>query len=199
MNAENQKKILDAASQMFTDVAKALGKDSFSYEESVNFIRDHGNTTIFGLLFMILKKTAPLIHQEQNLSPEAIPGFLGAMDTWDKAAAFLVIFPDPDPKKLDRILDELSSFLLSIRKILVSFTGKLPPDPGGHPVKIEKHEEQKVLAEITQLFNDGWRFPEAKREVARRRGASASTIQRICRKWGLTLEVLIADLRSRIS
>ena len=57
----------------------------------------------------------------------------------------------------------------------------------------------KVLAEITQLFNDGWRFPEAKREVARRRGASASTIQRICRKWGLTLEVLIADLRSRIS
>lgn len=198
LNSENQTKVLDTVSRVFRDAANALGREHCSYEEGIRFIRDNGNRTLFDLLLEIVKKMLPEVGREQDLTPEAIPYFLDAMETRQKAADFLTRFSDPDPAKLNSILHELDFFLPSVRKVLVPFAKTLRQDPGGHPRKIKKEEEPKVLVEITELFNEGLTFPDAKKEVGRRRNASPSTIERICRRGNLTLEVLIEALRAKI-
>lgn len=198
MNAENQKKILDTASQVFGDLAKALGKESFSYEDGIRCICDNGNKTLFDLLLWVITKTVSVVGPEQTLTPDTLPKLLAAMDTPEKAEIVLAEMPDPDPKKLEKILRGGRLFPSEVRKLLLPFAEDLPPPPGGAPRKIPEQEEPAVCAEIAQLFNDGWSFSDAKKEVARRRGTSLPTIQRICRRGNLTLDVLIETLRHKI-
>jgi len=188
LTAENQRKILDAAARLFSAVANAMDVESFGYEEGIRLLSEHGNRTLFDLMIVIIKRTLPMVGQEQTLSPETMPVFLNAMNTWQKAEEVLASIPDPDPKKLDKILREVDSFLPSVRKILVPFAKQLPPSPGGHPRKIPVDEEPKVREEVAQWFTNGFSLPRAKEKVARSRGASVSTIQRILRKG--TIEVI---------
>lgn len=195
LNSENQKRILDTVSRVFSGVANALGRESYSYEEGICFLRDYGKKTVFELLLAMLAKVLPVVGQEHNLTPEVIPAFLDKMDTREHAEAFLAGFPDPDSAELDRYIREVILFLPSIRKILIPIAKQLPPDPGGHPRKIPVHDEPMVRAEVAQLFNDGYSFPAAKKEVARRRKASLSTVERICRKGNLKLGVSEVGIR----
>jgi hypothetical protein len=188
LNPENQKKILDTASRVFNDVANALGKVSFSYEDGIRFIRDHGNKTLFELLLEIVTRAMPVVGQKQDLTPEVIPALLDEINTRERAEALLARYPDPAPAELDRYIREVLLFLPSIRKVLIPFAKQLPPAPGGHPRKIPKQDEPRVRAEIAQLFDDGWPFPAAKKEVARRKHTSLSTIQRICRRGNIKLD-----------
>jgi hypothetical protein len=193
MNAENQKIILDAVSRLFNALAIALDREACSYEDGICFIRDHGDKTLFELLVAVITRTVPIVGQEQNLTSDSLPIFLDAMDTRKKAEDFLATFPDPDPAKLKAVVRELNSFLPSVRKILTPFAKQLPSDPGGHPRRIPEQEEPKVREEIAQLFNDGYDFPAAKKEVARRRNASLSTIQRICRKGNTSIDRFVGN------
>lgn len=158
-----------------------------SYEEGIRFIREYGNKTLFDLLLLIIERMLPVVGQEQTLTPESIPILLDAMSTWQKAEDLLASFPDPDPRKLEKILQEVDLFLPSVRKVLVPFAKQLPPSPGGHPRKIPAEEEPKVREEVARWFRDGYSLPKAKEKVARSRGASVSTIQRILRKGTIEL------------
>jgi hypothetical protein len=182
LTAENQRKILEATSRLFGAVASAMDGEPCSYEKGICFIREYGNRTLFDLLLVIIKKTMPVVGQEQTLTPESIPNFLDAMDTWQKAEDLLAGFPDPDPRNLEKVLREMDLFLPSIRKILVPFAKQLPPSPGGHPRRIPVEEEPRVREEVARWFEEGYSLPKAKEKVARSRGASVSTIQRILRK-----------------
>src|SRR5580704_6105284 len=115
------------------------------------------------------------------------------MDTREKAENLLARFPDPNPTELDRIIREVTFFLPSIRKILIPFAKQLPADPGGHPRKIPEEEEPRVREEVARLYNEGYSLPAAKKEAARRRGASLSTIQRICRKGTIKITSFESD------
>ncbi len=194
MTAENQRKIVEATSRVFNAVSAALGREECGYEEGIRILREYGNRSCFDVFVEIVKRTMPVVGQGQDLTAETIPAFLDAMSTREKAKDFLALFPDMDPTKLDDILYEVNLFLPSIRKVLVPFAKQLPPEPGGHPRKISKEDEPKVRAEVAQLYNEGYSLPAAKREVARHRRISLSTIQRICRKGTrVSSEVAIED------
>lgn len=198
LNAENQKRILGTVSRVFCAVATAVGRDTFSYEEGIRFLLDHGHKTVFELALLTITKLAPEVGQVQTMTSETVPIFLSAIDTLEKAHDLLAELPDPDPKKLSGVLHEVDRFLPAARKVLAPAVKKLPSDPGGHPAKISRQEEPKVLEEIEKLFFKGRSFPDAKKEVATSKKTSLSTIQRICRRGGLTEEVLIAALRDEI-
>ncbi|WP_433973934.1 hypothetical protein [Tunturiibacter lichenicola] len=182
MTAENQRKILEATSRLFKAVSSAMDGEPCSYEEGIRFIREYGNRTLFDLLLVIIKRLLPVVGQEQTLTPESIPHFLDAMDTRQKAEDLLASFPDPNPRNLEKVLREVDLFLPSVRQILVPFAKQLPPPPGGPPRKIPLEEEPRVREEVARYFKDGYSLPKAKEKVARNRGTSVSTIQRILKK-----------------
>jgi hypothetical protein len=194
LTAENQRKILEATSRLFRAVASAMDGEPCSYEEGIRFIREYGNRTLFDLLLLIIERMLPGVGQEQTLTPESIPIFLDAMNTRQKAEDLLASFPDPDPRKLEKNLQEVDSFLPSVRKVLVPFAKQLPPPPGGHPRRIPPEEEPKVREEVARWFTDGYSLPKAKEKVARSRGTSVSTIQRIVKKGTIeTVKLTIED------
>jgi hypothetical protein len=165
-----------------------------SYEEGVRFIHEYGNRTLFELLLLIIQRMLPVVGQEQTLTPETLPLLLDAMNTREKAEELLASLPDPDPIKLKKMLEEVDLFLPSVRKVLVPFAKQLPPPPGGPPRKIPPEEEPAVREEVARWFRDGYSIPKAKEKVARRRGTSVSTIQRIVRKGTIeTVKLTIED------
>jgi hypothetical protein len=193
LTTENQRKILDEISRLFGAIGTALDRESCGYEEGISLIREYGNRTLFDLLLVFVERTLPVVGQEHTLTAESIPVLLDAMSTRQKAKKILASSPDPDPAKLERILREVHVLLPSIRKILVPFAKQLPPAPGGHPRKFQEQEEPRVREEVAQLFNAGFSLPAAKKEVARRRRTSLSTIQRVCRKGTLKKNIPDGD------
>lgn len=157
------------ASRLFNGVAIATSGKSWDYEEGISLIRTYGDKTLFDLVLVIVKKTAPMIGYGQTLSNETLGLFLDAMGTRENAKDLLASTPDIDAEKMGIMIQELDLLLPSLRKILLPFAKQLPPPPGGHPRKIAKEEEPRIREEIARLYKTAIPFLKPRKSRAQSR------------------------------
>ncbi|MFI5093529.1 MAG: hypothetical protein ACHQIK_08810 [Candidatus Acidiferrales bacterium] len=86
-----------------------------------------------------------------------------------------------------KVIEKLGSALPALRRVLKNATKKLPHDPGGRKKKLSDEQRGEVVKEITSLILQGLELRAAKETVARRRGVSVSTIQRVWKQRELLL------------
>ena len=183
MTPENQQKILDATSQFFAEVSRALGSKPIDYEEGIRFIRNFGNRTVFELLVVILGKANPILFGNGSLNPDGLHEVVRMFETQENAKAVLASLPEPDPTHLETLLREVSTMLPAFRRVLLPFAKGLPPPAGGRPKKlVDPGERQRIRDEIGLLEARGVTLRDAQQRLANREGVSLSTIQRMWRE-----------------
>jgi hypothetical protein len=96
------------------------------------------------------------------------------------AEAVLLRLPEPQSEQLEALLDQLSSSLPNLRRLLLPFAKRLPFPAGGRPKKLASPgERQKIRDEIGLLMAKGLTTENAQGQLAQREGVSRRTIQRI--------------------
>jgi hypothetical protein len=66
LRPDTHEKILTLTSRILADLSDALGRDPFSYEESVKLLRAYGTKTVFELLLEFSKRVVPSISRGRN-------------------------------------------------------------------------------------------------------------------------------------
>lgn len=183
MTPETQQRILALFSSFADNVSESFELEAFSYEKGVEALRTYGNKTGFELLLNSVKAAVPSIAQFGTLTRDHFPQVISAFSTQEQAEALLAQIPEPEGDRLEIIIQEVSSLLPRLRKILELATKRLPHDPGGRPKKFSTlSQKQDLRREIGDLYAKGLTMPQAKLRVAKRHKCGLSTIYRALRE-----------------
>ena len=182
MTSENQQKILQAFSHFMADVCEAFDLDSFSYEKGVSALRTYGQWNVYDVLLAISKNALPSAVGEITLTREHFPQVLGIFESPQAAEFLLSQLPDEGVDRIDMILDDLSSLLPSLRRIMLTTAKRLPHDKGGRPQLFSAEERQDIRDEIGRILARGVSLKDAQARVALKKSASLSSIQRAWRE-----------------
>jgi hypothetical protein len=171
-----QEKIRKALDRLCNDLAHVLGRNSLSYSEFIQLVREYYGPGKMPWSFA------------QSITASIFPGDINASDIpsmdflidQEKLEAALASSPEPAPEALEKLLKMLDDALPLLRKSLLKQTKALPHGRGGAPRKLASAADQaKVIEEIKSLRGPGIKLEDVLKRVAQRHGVSASKIKQM--------------------
>jgi hypothetical protein len=105
------------------------------------------------------------------------------MSSKSKVERFLAEIPEPDPEEAKQTLAVLRKLPIELRKIMPEALKRiakiLPHEPGGRPVALTPKDRKEVCKKIGSLLAVGLSLRDAQSRVARQKGVSLRTTQRV--------------------
>jgi hypothetical protein len=180
-----QQKITKAIYRVCNDLARPLGRDSLTYAEGIELLRQsYGTGKIpwcipLGIAYMLFPP-----HVVTNL-PSDVKAIaenfdLSSLDSEAKLEALVLSVPEPSPEGLETALKIINDVLPQLRHLLFTKAKALPHSRGGAPKLLASSAEQEGVREaIKALRGPGIKLDDVFRRVAQRHGVSASKIKQI--------------------
>jgi len=114
---------------------------------------------------------------------EELLHLLELMSSKSKVETFLAGIQEPDPEEVKQMLAVLRRMPIELRKImpeaLKRISMMLPHEPGGRPVALTPKDRKEVCRKVGSLLAVGLTLRDAQSRVARQKGVSLRTIQRV--------------------